>query len=295
MIEKCPSCGISLNQDFKFCTNCGYNLSAEKFDENEKSSGSNTIICEVCGETNDSNNSYCHGCGAKLPGGKNQPQNKKSFPETSSASVGKKRNLHSTGQTAKIESLKSSQSRSLSRMQIMLIVIVAFGITLILLITSGIFDETTVPANIPQVQQNSSSGIDLSAMNEINALEEKVKANPDDLQSLLHLAHLKNDAGLYDAAIISYKNYLDKNPSDADARVDMGVCYYNLKDYNSAITEMKKALEYKPDHQIAHLNLGIVNLTAGNLEESKKWFKLAVDLDPNSEVGKRAKELLESH
>src|SRR5690606_25246217 len=112
-----------------------------------------------------------------------------------------------------------------------------------------------------QVQQNSSSGIDLSAMNEINALEEKVKANPDDLQSLLHLAHLKNDAGLYDAAIISYKNYLDKNPSDADARVDMGVCYYNLKDYNSAITEMKKALEYKPDHQIAHLNLGIVNLT----------------------------------
>ena len=88
---------------------------------------------------------------------------------------------------------------------------------------------------------------------------------------------------------------MEKNPANADARVDMGVCYYNLKNYPTAIAEMKKALEYSPRHQIAHLNLGIVNLTAGNLEDSKNWFQKAVDIDPDSEVGKRAKELLQSH
>jgi len=58
---------------------------------------------------------------------------------------------------------------------------------------------------------------------------------------------------------------------------------------------MTKALEYKPDHQIAHLNLGIVNLAASNVEKSKEWLRKAVDLNPNSEIGKRAQELLNSH
>ena len=84
-------------------------------------------------------------------------------------------------------------------------------------------------------------------------------------------------------------------PRDADARVDMGVCYYNLGDFNTAITEMETALKYNPHHQIALLNLGIVNLSAGNLEKSKEWLEKAVNENPNTDVGKRAKELLESH
>ena len=55
------------------------------------------------------------------------------------------------------------------------------------------------------------------------------------------------------------------------------------------------ALEYQPKHQIAHLNLGIVNLTAGNLQKSKEWFQKAVQLNPNSDIGKRAQELLTTH
>ena len=84
-------------------------------------------------------------------------------------------------------------------------------------------------------------------------------------------------------------------PNDADVLVDMGVCYYSLRNYDEAIKTMTEALKYKPNHQIAHLNLGIVNLAEGNVEKSKEWLKKAVDIDPNSEVGKRAEELLNSH
>mgnify|MGYP003514677669 FL=1 len=112
---------------------------------------------------------------------------------------------------------------------------------------------------------------------------------------MLELAHLQNDSRMYEKAIINYKLYLQTKPEDADARIDMGVCYYNLKDYDNAINEMTNALKYEPNHQIGHLNLGIVNLSAGNLEKSKEWLLKAISLDPTSEVGKRAQELLQSH
>ena len=75
----------------------------------------------------------------------------------------------------------------------------------------------------------------------------------------------------------------------------MGVCYYNLRNFDNAIAEMSKALEYAPKHQIGHLNLGIVNLSAGNVQKAKEWLQKAVELDPNSDAGQRAKELLNSH
>lgn len=169
------------------------------------------------------------------------------------------------------------------------------AVVVLLLYLSGIFDSPKLPVQQIQGNQQQESGVDLNRMNEINNLEEQVKANPGDLQKLLQLAHMKNDAGLPQQAVINYRQYLEKNPSDADARVDMGVCYYVLHDYKTAISEMKTALKYQPDHQIAHLNLGIVNFAAGNTAESKEWLKKTVDLNPNSDVGKRAQELLNSH
>ena len=58
---------------------------------------------------------------------------------------------------------------------------------------------------------------------------------------------------------------------------------------------MKQALKYQPNHQIGTLNLGIVNLAAGNLKKSKEWLEKAVTINPNSDAGKRAEELLKSH
>jgi tetratricopeptide (TPR) repeat protein len=75
----------------------------------------------------------------------------------------------------------------------------------------------------------------------------------------------------------------------------MAICYYNLGDNTTAISEIETAIKYQPKHQIAYLNLGIINLTAKNIEASKTWFKKTAELDPNTEAGKRAQELLNSH
>lgn len=175
------------------------------------------------------------------------------------------------------------------------------GIVFILLVlyASGVFDATKVPVastnNFNNPQQTQQPGVDLSAIQKINELEAKVKANPDDHQLLLDLAHLRMDSGFYEQAIQNYRTYLEHHPEDADVRIDMGVCYFNLRDLATAITEMEKALQYQPNHQIGHLNLGVVNLNAGNIEKAKEYFKKTVEINPNTEAAKKAQQLLTSH
>jgi len=181
-------------------------------------------------------------------------------------------------------------------------IIIAFAgiliVAVVILITSGVFSIGTTSAtteSFQNVNQQPSSGIDLNSVSRINELAAQLKADPNNFDLRLQLAHLKNDAGFKDDAINLYKEYLDKFPNNADVLVDMGVCYFDLHRYDEAIPPMEKALKINPKHQIAEMNLGIVNLAKGNIEKSKEWLQKAVDLDPNSEIGRKAKQLLTSH
>lgn len=232
-------------------------------------------FCNECGYKFDKEYKFCPECGTKISQTKNS-KNKNQDLKTSA----------------------DSTEKNLNPKIIYGILVGGIIVIAVIILTSGLLDSTSVDTSLNnqiQVQSNPNSGVNLNNMQMINDLEAKVKQNPEDYKSLLELAHLKNDSGLFDAAIQNYKTFLDKNPEDADARVDMGVCYFNLRDYPNAIKEMETALKYEPKHQIAHLNLGVVNLAAGNLEKSKEWLQKAYDLNPTSEVGKKAEQLLKNH
>lgn len=314
MANFCAECGSDVNEKFKFCPECGTKIISSN--QNDAIGTENTnlsdptnkktveiIICENCGDENPSDNEVCDGCGINLKGTVIQKTVEVKKPvtervETSklqkSAEQQKVKKKKKTKPTKKVDSQK--EEKEFDTKKIYLIIAVISILTLIILFSSGVFDTnvTTVNTNVTP-NQSTSSGIDLGSLQNINNLEAKLNANPDDTETLLELAHLKNDSGFYDKAIPLYQRYLEKIPENADARIDMGVCMYNLGDYDNAIKEMKKALEYEPKHQIGHLNLGVVNLTAGNVDVAKEWFQKAVELGPDTDVGKRAKELLNSH
>jgi tetratricopeptide (TPR) repeat protein len=247
------------------------------------------IICKNCGEENPSENSDCFSCGIPLKGNKIKKNDLTRLEAKRTDSNQSERKNISDNQN------RIKEEKVLDNKKILIIssaIVVAFIFALVL---SGFFDSE-VKQNITQVEnQSSDSGVNLANLEEINELETKVNANPDDLESALHLAHLLQDSGMFEKAITNYKKYLVKNPENADARVDMAICFYNMGDNTTAISEMEAALKYQPKHQIAHLNLGIVNLAAKNIEASKEWFRKTAELDPNSEAGKRAQELLTSH
>jgi tetratricopeptide (TPR) repeat protein len=289
-VNYCAECGFKIEGEFKFCPNCGSQINAgitspDKMTENDKE----FLICKNCGEENSVENSECFSCGILLKGNK--------IKKNGEVKRDTKKNEQKINDRKKTSDTKKTvnEEKVLDNKKILMITSVIVVIFIFALIITGVFD-LEVKENTPKTNdQTSSSGVNLANMEEINKLEESVTANPDDLESTLHLAHLQQDSGLYEKAINNYKKYLARNPENADNRVDMAICYYNLGDNTTAISEMETALKYQPKHQIAHLNLGIVNLAARNIEASKEWFRKTVELDPNSDAGKRAQELLNSH
>ena len=132
-------------------------------------------------------------------------------------------------------------------------------------------------------------------MQQIQDVEKQLQANPNNSALELELANLFHDNMMWTKAITHYKSYLITNSKDANARVDLGICYKESNDLPDAKKQMLEALTYEPRHLLAHFNLGIVALTEGNLEESNTWFKKTIELAPNSDVGKRAQQLIQQH
>jgi tetratricopeptide (TPR) repeat protein len=288
-VNYCAECGFKIEGEFKFCPNCGSQIISKVTAQDKiKKNSDEFIICKNCGEENPSENSECFSCGILIKGNKNR--------KNGTAKYESKRNDQKKTDKEKTSDKKVvNEEKVLDNKKILIISSAIVVIFIFALIISGVFDSE-VKKNITQItDQSSSSGVNLANMEEITKLENAVIANPEDLESALHLAHLLQDSKLYEKAITNFKKYLAKNPENADARVDMAICYYNLGDNTTAISEMETALKYQPKHQIAHLNLGIVNLGARNMEASKEWLRKAAELDPNSEAGKRAQELLNSH
>jgi tetratricopeptide (TPR) repeat protein/ribosomal protein L32 len=307
MVKFCPSCGTKLEKEYNFCPECGFDLrniseseSAEEIQETHKEE---VVICDNCGEENPADNRVCKYCGALLKGEQVEKTVTEKKPVREKIKESKPKENKSKENRPKQNKLKTTsvkksspaKPKELDQKKLLMIFGGVLVVIFIILWSSGVLSSNE-PEQVAQTQvTGQNSGVDLNNIQRINALEAKVKSNPDDTASLLELAHLKNDSGLYEQAIVDYQKYLEKNPSDPDARIDMGVCYYNLHNYDEAIQQMEKALKYSPDHQIGYLNLGIVNLTAGNFEKSQEWLKKAVQIDPNSDIGKKAQELLESH
>ena len=298
MQKQCTNCEYDFEREMKFCPECGTRaVQSEQKEEEVETYTASIIVCSNCGEENQLKNKNCDGCGAKLHGIKKEKTftvSKKNKPPTHKPSeqTHRKKVKINKNKNQKIQK-NNNVNKEFDSKKLLLIISTVGIFVVIILLTTGVLDKAEVQTN--NNPPNTNSGINLNNLSEINALEKIVANNPSDIASLLTLANRQQDAGLHEKAIVNYKKYLDVDPSNADARIDMGVCYFSISDNANAIREMEKALEYSPNHQIGHLNLGVVNLNSGNLDISKDWLRKAIEINPNSDAGKRAQELLNSH
>ncbi|MBD3411150.1 MAG: tetratricopeptide repeat protein [Ignavibacteriales bacterium] len=227
-------------------------------------------FCPSCGKQLKSDYKFCPACGADLKGG---------------------------GTSGKSGSL-TAPTIGLAIAALLLVVVILWG--------SGMFDAPEAPKNAATGSQVAppNSGPNAPARDPAAsaAIERRLKelrlataADPSDAEVALELANALNDAGRYRQAIEGYESYLALEPDNPNAVIDMGVCYFNLAEYDVADSVMRSALKIDPDHQIGYYNLGVVNLSKGDPAEAMRMFERCVEIDPNSEHAKRAKELIESH
>jgi tetratricopeptide (TPR) repeat protein len=299
----CSECGADLGTMQDSCSNCGAPIEWENTSaEGEAQPGpatAATAVCDVCGHKNSQPGLYCESCGARRAGTPHvEPQGAYKQAE------GK------AGKAQKVQSKKSrKKARTAAKKKIDPFMI---GAGVVIVVIAGYFGYSEITRETPGLVQapHESLAPETAAMiNEVERLQGVVDANPNDAASLLRLANTLHDLSLQDPrllmrAVNTYERYLSIRPDDPNARVDLGIVYFELARVDSvnvreliakSISEMETVASAHPDHQPAAFNLGIVNLNAGNTDESTRWFRKAIAINANSDLGARAQQLLEQH
>jgi Tfp pilus assembly protein PilF len=179
------------------------------------------------------------------------------------------------------------------------------GLSLLVLVAYVIYNAViSAPPSSPGAGPPTQAPTATAPMVDLRPLEEAVQRDPDKPAPLLQLANALHDNREFARAIATYERYLRLVPGNPDARVDMGICYFELaqqsperaKEYfERALAVMEEALKQSPTHQPAAFNLGIVNLQMGNLQASNDWLERAVELGKDTPLGQRARNILEQH
>ena len=250
--------------------------------------GRDAPACPVCGHKNSPTTVYCESCGAGL------------LPSGARKMVMKGEGGPPRGAARRSQ---ASQVRDVPRKDPWPYVALVAIVTLVAVVVYTQWDRTPASSGPPQVTQVTATPetVDPAAL---LRLEQAVESDPNDEQSLLHLANLLQDNRQFARAVDHYTRYLALRPKDADARVDMGICLYQmgLADsaravslFTTAIREMRTAYAETPGHQPAAFNIGIVYLQLGNLDSSNAWFKRTAAINKSSDLGTRAQRILEQH
>lgn len=125
------------------------------------------------------------------------------------------------------------------------------------------------PSGTVQRQSSQVHNHDQELLEQIRNLEQQVSANPNNDELILQFANLLHDARLYSRAIEMYKKHLVLNPKNNDARVDLGICYFETDNFEMAVKEIESVIAADKKHQMAMFNLGVIQLSRQNIAESQ--------------------------
>jgi tetratricopeptide (TPR) repeat protein len=113
-------------------------------------------------------------------------------------------------------------------------------------------------------------------MAEIQRLREYVEKNPNDADAVLSLANLNFDIKNWARARELYERRLALKPGDPDVMTDLGVCYRELGDFQKALELFNQAQTLAPDHWQSRYNKVVV--LAFDLKDYDGAEKVLVEL-----------------
>lgn len=279
---KCPNCGSEISSGDRFCGNCGTKIeqpNEQRQPEKKQAAPSSGTICPLCGQENPPDAASCSSCGAALKSGA-PPSAQKKSRQVSSESAHQPLHI--------LQSWKIPAA-------IAVVFIVALAIV-------RFTQKNEPPAGMSSPNQTAAQNQAMAQEEE--ALHQAIEQDSKNDRALLRLANLYHDTRRFAQAIMMYDRYLAINPSNPDARVDLGISYFEMglvdttnreKYFVTAKDEMQKALTYNPKHQLAYYNLGMVNLHSGEIDEANKCFQKCAAIDSTTQVGKRAQQLIRQH
>lgn len=108
----------------------------------------------------------------------------------------------------------------------------------------------------------------------------------------LHQADSLRDQGMWDAAALAYRGFLEQRPEDWRVRVQMGHCLKEAGDIAAALAAYREAADGAPNSADAHLHIGHALKMMGEGEGAWRAYARALELEPdNVEASRGAKSL----
>jgi tetratricopeptide (TPR) repeat protein len=130
---------------------------------------------------------------------------------------------------------------------------------------------------------------------QVKALQSVADKEPANAQPRVQLGNLYFDAERYEDAIKWYSDAVKLAPNDVNLSTDLGVCYYYLNQPDRAIAQLQHSLEIDPKHTKTLLNMGIVRAFGKqDLDGAVQAWQQVLQIAPDSPEGQAAKRALDS-
>jgi len=130
---------------------------------------------------------------------------------------------------------------------------------------------------------------------QVKALKSVAEREPSNAQARTQLGNLYFDAERYEDAISWYSESLKRDPKDVNVSTDLGVCYYYTNQPDKALAQFEQSLKLDSKHAKTLLNVGIVRAFGKqDLDGASKAWQQVIALAPNSPEGQAAKRALDS-
>jgi len=113
----------------------------------------------------------------------------------------------------------------------------------------------------------------------LNALNDALKTNPNDVNLLNTLAVVQMERNEIDKALKTIKQAEILDESNAVVQNNLGLLYILNEEYKLAESTLKKAIQLQPKLASAHCNLGLLYLTQGRKSKAIDAFSKALKVD----------------
>ena len=122
------------------------------------------------------------------------------------------------------------------------------------------------------------------------SFEEAHRLNPKHLETLVNLGSALSDLNKHEEAVKQFEKALALNPEDCKARSNLGNAYYAMAKYPDAMYEYRRAIALDPKCYSALYNVGVAFADAGLFREAVNWWQKVVQVAPGTDAARNAEE-----
>jgi cytochrome c-type biogenesis protein CcmH/NrfG len=125
-----------------------------------------------------------------------------------------------------------------------------------------------------------------------DAYAHALKLDPDNLDALRGIGNIDFDQRKFDEAIAAYEHYLSRRPDDPDVRTDLGTMLLSTGVADQAVNQYIKVLATHPKFFEAKFYLGVAYSQMNNAAGARSAFDQALKLAPDDAARNRVNEML---